>query len=221
MSEQSKRALWRCVHKHTGIEHPNCYNTHHAFNENIGFIDIETESLDADYGVIFCYCILDSKTGRIYENIINLDDIEKYKSKSRNVMPKIDKRVIESLVTDMGKFSRLVGHYSSLFDIPFIRTRAVMCGVDFPFEGSYFQTDTWRILKKKFKLSRNSLENSCLKLLGYSEKDKLSLSIKHGCLRGENWALKDTLEHCRKDVRDTKRLYDKIYGYANVTKSSI
>ena len=88
----------------------------------------------------------------------------------------------------MSNFGRLVGHFSSLFDLPFIRTRAVICGVEYPTYGVYTQTDTWRILKNKFKLSRNSLENSCRKLLGQTRKDHLSMAIKHGALRGEEWA---------------------------------
>lgn len=221
MKEHDKRLVWRCEHGHNGYEHGRCYDRFHAIEQNIGFLDIETEDLRADYGIIFGYCIKDSKSDKIYEDCITLKDIQKYKSSKRDVIPHEDKRVIQSLIKDMGRFTRLVGHYSSRFDMPYIRTRAVMCGLQFPTFGSLVQTDTWMILKLKFKLSRNSLQNGCQKLVGMSEKDHLSLSIKHGCLRGEEWALKDTMKHCRQDVRDTERLYNLIYGYANETKSSI
>lgn len=216
-----KNGAWRCSHNHTREEHPSCYNKFHAIDQNIGFIDIETEDLRADYGIIFGYCIKDSKSNKIYEDCITIQDIKKYHSKERDKIPCEDKRVLESLIRDMGKFTRLVGHYSSRFDMPYIRTRAVMCGIQFPIFGSFIQTDTWMILKNKFKLSRNSLQNSCQKLVGMTEKDHLSLSIKHGCLRGEKWALKDTMKHCRQDVRDTERLYNLIYSYAKETRSSI
>lgn len=225
--EIKKRARWKCPleghSKHNGLEHPACYDKLQSLDlrEKIGFIDIETEDLKADYGVVFCYCIKDRNSDIIYHDNITLEDIKKYSSKNRDKMPVEDTRIIKNLIRDMGNFTRLVGHFSSIFDLPFIRTRAIMCGIDFPTYGVYAQTDTWRILKNKFKLSRNSLENSCKKLLGTSLKDHLSLSIKHGCIRGEEWALKDSLEHCKKDVLDTERLYNTIHTFTRQTNSSI
>jgi hypothetical protein len=84
-----------------------------------------------------------------------------------------------------------------------------------------FQSDTWVILKKKFKLSRNSLQNGCLKLLGHSRKDHLSLAIKHGCLRGEKWAIDLSRKHCLQDVEDLVELFDITKKYLKRTKSSI
>ena len=221
MLEHDKRLSFRCPHRMNGYTHPRCYDRFHASEQRIGFLDIETEDLRADYGIIFCYCILDAVTGKIHKDCITKEDIRRYRSIKRGVIPHEDKRVLESLICDMGRFTRLVGHYSSRFDMPYIRTRAIMCGLQFPTFGSFVQTDTWMILKNKFKLSRNSLVNGCEKLVGMSEKDHLSLSIKHGCLRGEKWALKDTVKHCEQDVRDTERLYTLIYGYAKETGSSI
>ena len=221
MLEHEKRLTFRCEHGHDGYAHKMCYQRVHHAEQRIGFLDIETEDLRADYGIIFGYCIKDSQSDKIYQDNITKKDINKYRSNKRDVIPCEDKRVLQSLIRDMGRFTRLVGHYSSRFDMPYIRTRAVMCGLQFPTFGSYVQTDTWMILKHKFKLSRNSLQNSCQKLVGMTEKDHLSLSIKHGCLRGEEWALKDTMKHCEQDVRDTERLYNLIYGYARETKCNI
>jgi len=223
--ELKKRLKWKCPleghSKHDGICHKNCYDQLHSTDtrEKIGFIDIETEDLRAD--IVFCYCIKDRNSNKIYSDAITLEDIRKYSNKDRNKMPIEDIRILKNLIQDMSKFTRLVGHFSSLFDLPFIRSRAVMCGIDYPIYGQYVQTDTWRILKSKFKLSRNSLENSCQKLLGSTMKDHLSLAIKHGCIRGEPWALKASLEHCRKDVLDTERLYNAINIFARQTNSSI
>lgn len=222
-----KRANWKCPleghGKHTGLEHKSCYDKLLTIDlrEKIGFIDIESEDLNADYGIIFGYCIKDINSKKIYEDWITPDDIKKYKSHDRDVMPKEDTRVLQSLVRDMSNFTRLVGHFSSLFDIPFIRTRALMCGVDFPTYGVYSQADTWRILKNKYKLSRNSLQNACEKLLGASRKDRLSLAIKHACLRGEAWAIQDCRLHCQKDVLDTQDLFLAIAGSSRLTKTSI
>jgi len=225
-AEIIERAEWRCPTKghahHSGLEHPSCYSKL-ALNqkEHIGFIDIETEDLRADYGISFCYCIKDSLSDKIYKDCLTLQDIKNSSSHNRNEMPKEDKRIIRSCVRDMENFTRLVTHYGSRFDFQFLRTRAVICGVDFPSYGAYCQTDNWDILKSKFKLSRNSQENASVKLRGETRKDHLSLSIKHGCLRGEKWALDLTLKHCIGDVLDCEDNYNLINKFARKTKRSI
>jgi uncharacterized protein YprB with RNaseH-like and TPR domain len=225
--ELIKRLSWRCPIKghssHDGISHSRCYDKLHTqnFGERIGFLDIETTDLNADYGIICCYCIKDANSNKIYEDRITKDDIKKYSSKNRNVEPKEDTRVIQSLVRDMKNFDRLVLHYGCGFDLPFIRTRAVICRVPYPTFGVYVMSDTWVMLKKKFKLSRNSLENGCRKLVGVTLKDHLSMAIKHGALRGEEWAIQDMLVHCRKDVIDTESLYHLISPYSKKVKSYI
>jgi len=226
-AEILERAKWKCPvpghSKHDGLAHPRCYEKLKAAytGERIGFLDIESEDLKADYGIMFCWCVLDAQTNEIKKDIINADDIKKGSSKKRDVAPTEDKRIVQSLIDCMSNYDRVVAHYGSRFDLPFIRTRAVICGLDFPTYGLLNQTDTWIILKNKFKLSRNSLMNATLKLLGSTRKDFLSHSIKHGCLRGEEWALKDSLVHCENDVKDLRDLYNKIHGFMRKTNSSI
>jgi len=222
-----KMAKWKCPlkghSKHNGLEHKNCYEKLHRVDleERIGFLDIETTDLSADYGIVCCYCIKDSKSDKIYEDHIIPEDIKKYSSKKRNIEPKEDTRVLKSLIKDMANFDRLVLHYGCGFDIPFIRTRSVICRVDFPQHGLYVMSDTWVMLKKKFKLSRNSLENGCRKLVGATQKDYLSMSIKHGAIRGQKWAIDDMILHCKKDVLDTELLYNLINKYSKKVKTLI
>ena len=222
-----KRSKWKCPLKghsgHSGLEHPVCYERLHTvdFGERIGFLDIETTDLNADYGIIACYCLKPIGIDKIYQNYLTLDDIKKYSSKKRDVEPKEDTRVIQSLVEDMKNFDRLVLHFGCGFDLPFIRTRAVICRVPYPTFGVYVMSDTWVMLKRKFKLSRNTLENGCRKLVGTTNKDRLSMSIKHGAIRGEQWAIDDMIVHCQKDVIDTEALYNLINPYSRKTKSFI
>lgn len=220
------RAKWKCPEKghssHNGLEHPRCYDKHKGIQgEKTLFLDIEAEDLNADYGIMFCWVAMDEETGQMFSDIINLSDIKKYSTKDRNKQPKEDSRIIKSLVDLLNNYNRVVTHYGSRYDLPFIRTRAVMGDIDFPSYGSLYQMDTWMIMKNKFKLSRNTLQNGCLKLLGVSRKDHLSLSIKHGCLRGEKWALDLTLTHCKSDVLDLRDIYIKINKFVKKSKTSI
>ena len=224
--ERLARDRFRCPDKghgsKNGWEHPVCFDRYAKgqYQEKVLFFDIEAEDLNADFGIVFNWYSID-EDGNKFEDYLTLDDIKKYKSTDRDVMPKEDTRIVKSLVDLMSKYTRVCGHYSCGYDLPFMRTRAVICGVDFPSYGMLFQSDTWVILKKKFKLSRNSLQNGCLKLLGHSRKDHLSLSIKHGCLRGEKWAMDLSRKHCLQDVEDLVELFDITKKYMRRTNSSI
>ena len=224
--ELRKRLNWKCPLKghsgHDGVSHNRCWDKLKGVDleEKVLFYDVETEDLNADYGIMFNWCAIDDK-GNKFEDNITLEDIKKYKSSNRDIEPKEDKRIVQSLVDLMNKYDRVIGHYSCGFDTPFTRTRAVICGVEFPSYGVIFQSDTWVFLKKKFKLSRNSLENGCRKLVGITHKDKLSLAIKHGVLRGEKWAIDASRKHCEQDVVDLIALYKKTNMYSRKTNSSI
>jgi hypothetical protein len=224
--ERLARDKFKCPEKghgsKNGWEHPRCFDKYARglFQEKILFFDIEAEDLNADYGIMFNWFAID-EDGKCFEDFITINDIKKYKSSDRNVEPKEDTRIVQSLVGLMSKYTRVVGHYSCGYDLPFARTRAVIDGIDFPSYGMLFQSDTWVILKKKFKLSRNSLENGCRKLVGVTNKDKLSLSIKHGCIRGEKWAINLSRKHCKQDVIDLIALFNLTSKYMRRTKSSI
>jgi len=225
--ELRKRLAWKCPlkghSKHDGISHYSCYNKLNKIptEERIGFMDLETEDLKSDFGILFCWKILENGTNKMYGDVLTLDDIKKGKSTKRDIQPKEDRRIVQSLVDTLENFDRVILHYGARFDLPFARSRALICDVEFPSYGNLYQGDTWQILKNKFKLSRNSLQNATLKLLGITRKDHLSLSVKHGCLRGEKWALDITEKHCENDVLDLRDLYNKISFAVKINKSSI
>jgi hypothetical protein len=215
------RAKYRCSHGHNGITHPKCFDSKDGKGEErVAFLDIEAESLDADFGIVFCWVIQDLQ-GRVQYDVLTKADIANGKTGDPHAQPKEDKRLMVSLIEALKGYDRVVAHYGCGYDLPFVRTRSLINGLEFPAYGELFQSDTWVYLKKKFKLSRNSLENGVNVLLGKSKKTRLSLSQRHGCLRGEPWAMAYTLDHCKKDVSDLVDLYKKIHMFSRKTKSSI
>ena len=220
-SLRKDQILWlakhKCKHNHSYLEHENCYYKEvNKDMERIGFIDIECSNLNADYGILLTYCIKDSNSKKIYFDKLNIGDVKRGGHDATE-----DKRLIQNLMKDMLKFDKLVGHYSSRFDLQYIRTRAIMCKLKFPEFGTIFQADTWNILKHKFKLSRNSLESGTRNLLGVTRKNHLSLILTNRALRGDPWALNQILTHNKYDVLDTEDLYKIIEPYMRKTKTSI
>ena len=69
----------RCSHKHTYLEHPQCFFTENPSEsplyEKIGIFDIECSNLNADFGYIISYCIKE-KNGDILESCVTSQDIK-------------------------------------------------------------------------------------------------------------------------------------------------
>jgi uncharacterized protein YprB with RNaseH-like and TPR domain len=183
--------------------------------ERIGFLDIETSNLDANFGFTLAYCIKELDNDNILYGTISKKDIDKYPP------DKPDTDLIKCLIKDMLKFDRVVGHYSSRFDIPFIRTRALYCSVDFPEYGSLVQDDTWIWARKKLKLSSNRLDTIVLAILGKTNKNRIEFKYWIAGSRGDEKALQYILNHCKRDVEDLERVWKKINKFARHINSSI
>ena len=111
----------RCKHGHTYLEHYNCY-LEEVTPEKVGFLDIEASDLKANFGIMLSYCIKDANSDKIWFDTVNEKDLK----------GDLDKRLVTHCIEDMKRFDRVIGHYSTKYDIPFIRTRAIVWGLDFP-----------------------------------------------------------------------------------------
>lgn len=204
-----------CEHKHTYLDHYNCYIKENPDQKKIGFYDIECSNLDADFGIILSYSIKVLGKNEYYEGCIKKVDIDRAKAGDE------DKEVVKQLVEDLQKFDLLIGYYSSRFDMPFIRTRALTCGIDFPEYGSIKHIDLYFTIRGKFKLSSNRLENACRVILGKTEKTRVDGKYWRAATRGNVAALKYITTHNRYDVDDLEKLYVKVIGFRRKAENSI
>ena len=202
-----------CKHGHTYLQHYACYQPEDV--ERIGFLDIEASNLDADFGIVLCYCIKDHNSKKIYEAVLKPQDLKTARAGDE------DKEVIKRCIEDVAKFDRLVTYYGTGFDLPFLRARAVVCGVDFPVYGSIKHTDLYYIVRNKFKLSSRRLENACRVLLGRTQKTRIENAFWRGAVRGDKKSLQYVLDHCQKDVLDLELLYKKVIEFSLAKGASI
>lgn len=195
------------AHNISYLRHWECYLKESPDLDRIGIIDIEASNLKADFGIMLCYAIFDLKTGKILTNSITKKDLQ-----DRGVL---DKNLVKKCIDDMSKFTKLIGYYSGdyRFDIPFIRTRAVAQGVDFPGYGELIHQDMFAVIKKKFCLSRNRLENATRTLVGFSRKTYDSRQWLMA-LQGKKEALAFIQDHCMRDVKDLKDLFLKVERFS-------
>lgn len=205
-------ASGRCPHGHTYLEHYGCYEPK---DERIGFLDIETSNLKADFGLMLSYCIKEGGSDKVYFGLLSKKDIEAAKAGDE------DKRVVASLVEDLARFDRIVTYYGRRFDVPFARSRALMCGIKFPYFGSLTHIDLYFVLRNRFLFSSNRLENACRCLLGKTEKTRIENRYWRGGVRGDEKSLDYILDHNMKDVLDLEKLYYKVINYARRVDTSI
>ena len=134
----------------------------------------------------------------------------------------MDKKVVQSCVEALRNFDVLIGYYSSRFDIQFIRTRAICNKVPFPFFGEIQQRDVYYMIRNRFQLTRNSLDNACKTLLGESMKSPLERKVwQSAILCNDEKAMNYIVDHCRQDVKEVKRLYELVVDYSKPLDKSI
>ena len=134
----------------------------------------------------------------------------------------MDKALVIQCLKDFKNFDRLIGFYSTRFDIPFVRTRAVYHNLDFPAFGSGLKpTELYFILRNKFRLHSNRLENGC-KFFGIKSKGHpLTPDVWIRCLSGNREALDYVLLHNIEDVKATKELWEKIFYFSGINNTSL
>lgn len=201
-----------CEHGHTFLQHFACYKGH---KERIGFFDIETSNLVADFGILLSYAIKDGASKKVISSVLTPHDIRKA------TFGEEDKRLVRQCLKDLGQFDRIVTYYGSRFDVPFLRARALSMDLDFPNYGTLKHTDLYFIIRGRVALSSKRLENACRVLLGHTEKTRIDSKYWRAGARGDKESLKYILDHNQKDVLDLERLYKKMIHFSKPTDTSI
>jgi len=207
----------RCRHGHRYTEHPDCYLAEYGNRlstiEKIGFVDIEATNLKADFGYILCYS-LKELDGELYHRTITPKEVKTYQ---------FDRGLMRQFLKDIEPFDRLVGYYSRdyRFDIPYLRTRALRWGLDFPKWKEYLFTDVYDIVRGKLNLHRNRLEVVCdlldIPAKGHRLNPEVWMRAQAGSLRALQWVQ----QHCDEDVISLEQVYKRLFQFKGVNKASI
>jgi uncharacterized protein YprB with RNaseH-like and TPR domain len=205
-------ATHRCPHRHLLIEHPQCVAKR---VERVGFLDIETSNLVADFGIVLTWCIKPEGSKEILSDRITLTDIRKAHEGDE------DKRVVSTCIEALQQFDLIITFYGKRFDIPFLRTRALATGQPFPSYGTLRHIDCYDLVKHRFRLSSNRLVNACRVLLGKTNKTPIESKYWRAGARGNTYSLKQILKHNRFDVLDLEDLYRSVVPFARMTRTSV
>lgn len=190
--------------------------------KKIGYLDIETEGLVADFGVMFSYAILirDVKTNKteIRYGVVNRKDLDLAQRKDDYDL--FDKRITEKLMKDIAECDLLIGHWfigKHRHDVPFIRTRCAINKVPgFPKYKMVRYGDTQKWSSLIHRLHSNGLASIA---------DAYGISTKKTEIKTKMWknarmaspkALKYILLHNIKDVIITHKVHRRIEDYVGI-----
>lgn len=188
------------------------------YKEKIGFLDIEASNLSATFGIVLTYCIGNNENDKIIKRQIEFKDW--YSGKQ-------DQMLMKQFIEDAKLFDRFVVHYGGdrRFDIPFLRTRCVFWGLKFPEYKDMCISDTWVMLKNKFKLHSNRLETACtfydIETKGHKMQPNIWAKLNTGNPKLWKPAMSYIMVHNIEDVVSLKALYNKINKFSNNAKTSI
>lgn len=204
---------YKCVHRHSGIEHPSCYQKHICSIDglSVGYLDIETSNLSADFGLIYSWAIKRRGESPVYYGNISKKDFKSFP---------YDRQVTQSLINAMQEFDVLYTYYGSRFDIPFIRTRALMNNLKFPLYKQIIHQDLYFAARSKLKLHSNRLASAC-EALGISGKTPIKNEYWLRATTGDMEAIDYIVKHNIADVAILEEFHNKIKPYIALTKRSI
>lgn len=121
---------------------------------------------------------------------------------------KDDKFLIEQFVEVLNEADLIVAHNGENFDLKWLRTRALIHGIDML--PNYRQFDTLKVAKSKLYLNSNRLDYIA-KLLGFEGKIHTSPELwSKVIILNDREALKDMLEYCDEDVRQLEKVYNRL-----------
>jgi len=210
----------KCRHNHRYIEHMNCFEEERDSlidcpiqPERIGFLDIETLGLTANWGYIFSYCIKELD-GRLYKRVLTPKEIRGYV---------FDNRLLQDFNKDIKYFDRVIVYWGKdrRHDLPFLRSRALRWKVDFPLYREVYVTDLYDMVKAKLKLHNNRLMTACRFLKIPVKQHPLEEDIWLKAMAGHKQSLDYIGIHNEEDVISTEALWKKLHNFTRASKTSI
>jgi uncharacterized protein YprB with RNaseH-like and TPR domain len=213
---------FRCEHRHNGFEHPVCYaRSRAAQGERTGFFDIESSGLKGNFNFMLSWAIKDAavpgKKG-IKNAVLTKEDIMDLS---------FDKGIVSSCIKEMMQYDKLVTHYGTGFDIPFIRTRALWWKkkdpqfIDFPEFGTIIHSDVYYMAKRALCLHSNRQDCVAEAIQGGNIKTRIHPEIWMRVIGGAKDALEYIVDHNIKDVLQLEGNFNILRKYMRETRKSI
>jgi uncharacterized protein YprB with RNaseH-like and TPR domain len=204
-----------CRHGHSYLEHYSCFLAEAPetapMQENIGIFDAEMTGLKANWSHMLSWCMKEHDKDVIHHDVVT----------PREARDKNDRRIIKSAVAEIKKYDRICGYYSSRFDIPYLRSRALYHGIEFPAYRDIYHTDLYYVARSKFALHSNRLQAVC-EYFGIPAKGhRMTPELWQQAGAGKKEALDTILLHNKEDVESTDAVFKMLLKHTMLAKRSV
>jgi hypothetical protein len=124
--------------------------------------------------------------------------------------PYDDKNVIEEFMPQLLAADEIVAHNGDRFDWPWIRTRCMLHGIDFP--ARVKTVDTLAIARRLFRFPNNRMD-SITKYLGGKGKIPTNFDLWRNVCEGQKKATKYMVDYCKNDVAELQEMWERFEPY--------
>lgn len=197
----------RCEHRHTIESHPGCFNKqfYELEGQKVGYLDIEATDLNANSAWMLSWAVKTRGFNAGFDNIVYNDIF----IRPGKVNRAFDKRITAELLEVMAEHTVLVTYYGTGFDLPFIRTRAMMLDLKFPKVKTIAHIDLYYHVRGKMSLNKNSLAMAT-KALDISGKTHLDFAYWKLAGMGDEETMQKLIKHNVEDVKILESLHKKL-----------
>ena len=199
--QQLRSAWWRYCQQNS---------TDWIQEERLAFLDIEAGGLEANSSYMLSW-VLKPRKGEPQHAIITKKEI---------MSGELDRRIVQTLLKALQKVDVVVTYYGTGYDLPYIRTRSMMHGLEFPAFGTLKHYDVYYTVKSKLRLHRNRQEVAC-DTLGIEGKDHVQMALWQKAKLGDPVALAEVLSHNLRDVLTLEALFERMRPHARILRKSV
>lgn len=195
--------------------------------KKIGYLDIETTGFDAEFQFMLSWAMYvrdveNPKKNYLVWDVLSMDEIM---GKIKAGKIDLDKPLLETLFKEMKDVDYLVGHYFAgwnKFDMPFIRARAAMNKMKYPFKHKQKRyADTWKMSHMLYKIHAYRLD-AVGHLFGIKTKKTIVDSKKWFQAKfGYKPAMKYVLDHNKKDAKITHDVHKEMEEFMPISAGYI
>lgn len=179
----------------------------------IGYWDLETTALRADFGQLLCGVIGEHNSTNPLEPELSTYVLRDFKSPRGRCD---DSQLAIDIKEHLEQFDLVIGYNSIKFDKNFLNTRLAFHG--YGAVNIKRHKDLLYVMRYKFCLSSNSLKNACKFLFGNSQKTEMSMVRWREAHAGVRDAYDEVIYHCKQDVVELARMWDRVKDEAGVLK---
>lgn len=192
---------FRCKHRHPVVLEKDY---------KIAYFDIEASGLQANFAIIYCWSLKYQGQSKVVSSCIHERSLEG------------EKKVLQDLLDELAKHENLalITYYGTNFDLPFVRTRCLYHGLDFPTYGTIKHIDLYYVARSRLSLHSKRLQ-VVAEFLGIEGKTPLRGDIWAMASLGDKTSLAYILQHNVQDVKVLEKVHALLEPFMKPTRRSI